>query len=112
VTLNVCTCEIQQCCELTVLNRLHQLCSIVLFTHCLQHVCNLLVKVLLYWTCAILVTFSVYLSLFLTFPLYNCSHTHYSPSLQSHILRQKFSLWINELHNCCPVQSQLSPIPF
>ena len=32
------------------------------FTHCLQHVCNLLFRALLYWSRAILVTFSLYLS--------------------------------------------------
>ena len=32
------------------------------FTHCLQHVCNLLFRVLLHWSRDILVTFSLYLS--------------------------------------------------
>jgi len=62
MTVNVCTCEIQLCCELTVVNRLHQLCSSVLFTHCLPRVCNLLFNVLPYWSCDIMALFSVHLS--------------------------------------------------
>ena len=55
-----CTCEIQLRCELTSVNRLHQLCSILRTAY--STFVNLLFIVLLYWSCAILVSFYLYLS--------------------------------------------------
>jgi hypothetical protein len=47
------------------------------FTHYLQHVCNLLFRGLLYWSCVVLVSFSVYLSAISPIP---------APAQSSHIL--------------------------
>ena len=60
MTVNVCICEIQRRCELTAVNRLHILC--------LQDFCNLLFRVLLHCSSAILFTLSLYLSVFSLIP--------------------------------------------
>ena len=82
------------------------------FTHCLQHVCNLLFIVLLYWSCAILVSFSLYLSvisLISAVQLFTPS-LHYFPTI---IYSSPEILIMNKgKKKCCPPLSQFSPVPF
>jgi len=109
MTVNVCTCEIQLCCEHSVVNWLHQWCSSVLFTHCLQHICNLLFNVLLYWSYAIMVSFSVYLSGISLIPAVQLfSHTHYTITCSSPkvlIMNKRITKMLP-----CPEPVQSSPI--
>jgi len=108
VTVNVCTCEIQLCCELTVLNQLHQLCS------SLQLVCSILFSVPLYWSCVKLVSFCVCIfPVFLSFLLYSYSHSHYTLFLPTITCSPSEVLIMNKrTTKCFPVLSHFSPVPF
>ena len=82
------------------------------FTHCLQHVCNLLFIVLLYWSCAILVSFSLYLSVISLIPAVQL-FTHSLHSLPTIIYSSPKILIMNKRNKrCCPHLSQFSPVPF
>jgi hypothetical protein len=108
VTVNVCTCEMQLCCELTVLNQFHQLCS------SLQLVWNLLFRVHLYYSCVNLVWFSLCIfPVFLSFLLYSYSHSHYTlflPTITCSL--PEVLIKNNRTTKCCPVLSQINPVPF
>jgi len=108
VTVNVCTCEIQLCCELTVLNQLHQLCS------SLQLVCSILFSVPLYWSCVKLDSFCVSIFLvFLSLLLYSYSHSHYTLFLPTITCSPPEVLIMNKrTTKCFPVLSHISPVPF
>jgi hypothetical protein len=80
--------------------------------HCLQHVCNLLFIVLLYWSCAILDIFSLYLSVISLIPAVHL-FTHSLHSLPTIIYSSPEILIMNKRKKkCCPHLSQFSPVPF
>jgi hypothetical protein len=107
VTVNVCTCEIQLCCELAVLNQLHQLCS------SLQLVCRILISVHLYWSCVKLVSFCVCIFLvFLSLLLYSYSQSHYTLFLPTITCSpSEVPLMNKRTTKCFSVLSHINPFP-
>ena len=82
------------------------------FTHCLQHVCNLLFIVLLYWSCAVLFSFSLYLSAISVFAAVQL-FTHSLHFLHSIKYSCPEILIMNKrTKKCCPPLSQFSPVTF